>query len=228
MEKMSEVTLNIDVQPGTINNGDIKKPFDEVITIDTESQAKEVAKKQVKIFELVPDSHPILKQKLKDFDFANPPVDPNQFASTLVETCIANHGLGLSANQCGFDFRVFVMGQGDNYVAFFNPTIVAASQETVHLVEGCLSFPMLALRITRPAGVVVEYQDFNGERHVQNFTGISARCVLHELDHMDGIVYTERVKSLALQQGLKKRDKMLNLLNKSQKKLNKALNGNTN
>lgn len=208
---MSEVTLNIDDASERVNSGDIKKPFDDVITIDTGLQAKTVSpvQQQIKTFELVPENHPILKQKMKDFDFQNPPVNPNEFASSLVETCKKYHGMGLSANQCGFDYRVFVMGRDDNYVAFFNPSVVAASEETAHLIEGCLSFPLLGLRITRPAGVVLEYQDFTGERHVQNFTGISARCVLHELDHMDGIVYTDRVKPLALQQGMKKRNKII-------------------
>lgn len=182
----------------------------DVLVFDTEASAKKITPtKHIKTFKLVPENHPSLKRKLKDFDFSNPPVNANEFASTLVETCKQNFGYGLSANQCGFDYRVFVMGQDEEYVAFFNPSIVATSEEQVHMVEGCLSFPLLNLRITRPAGVVVEYQDFNGERHVQNFTGISARCVLHELDHMDGIVYTERSKPLALQQAKKKRDKMI-------------------
>ena len=201
----------------------------ELIKFNVDEQVKAaLPPKQVKTFDLVPETHPILKQKLKEFDFTNPPVNPNEFASTLVETCIKYKGMGLSANQCGFDFRVFVMGQGEEFVAFFNPTIVATSEEEVHLVEGCLSFPLLALRITRPAGVVLEYQDFNGERHVKNFTGISARCVLHELDHMDGIVYTSRVKPLALQQGMKKKQKILDMMKRAQKKMDKALHGNTN
>ena len=200
----------------------------DLLVFDTANDAKKIQTKQVEVFDLVPETHTILKQKLKEFDFENPIMNPNQFASTLVETCKKHNGLGLSANQCGFDARVFVMGKDDEYVAFFNPTVVATSQETVHLIEGCLSFPLLGLRITRPAGVVVEYQDFNGEKHVQNFTGISARCVLHELDHLDGIVYTERTKPLALQQGIKKQQKLLNMMNKAQKNLNKALNGNTN
>lgn len=199
----------------------------DLLVFDTSNDAKKIQTKHVEVFDLVPETHPILKQKLKEFDFQNPIMNPNQFASTLVETCKKHNGLGLSANQCGFDVRVFVMGKDDEYVAFFNPTVVATSQETVHLIEGCLSFPLLGLRITRPAGVVVEYQDFNGEKHVQNFTGISARCVLHELDHLDGIVYTERSKPLALQQGIKKQQKLMNMMNKAQKNLNKALNGNT-
>jgi peptide deformylase len=55
----------------------------------------------------------------------------------------------------------------------------------------------------------VEYQDFNGVTRTTKFTGISARCFQHELDHMNGIVYTEKVKAMALQSGMSKRNKMI-------------------
>jgi peptide deformylase len=55
----------------------------------------------------------------------------------------------------------------------------------------------------------VEYQDYLGNKHQQRFSGISARCFQHELDHMNGIVYTDKVKPLALEQGIKKRKKMM-------------------
>jgi peptide deformylase len=113
------------------------------------------------------------------------------------------------------------MGAGKDYVAFFNPVLLAASTEESHMMEGCLSFPYLGLRITRPSGVVVQYQDFNGEVHRANFTGISARCFLHELDHLNGIVYTDRCKPLALKQGMKKRNKINGLIQKSEKNLKK-------
>jgi peptide deformylase len=100
------------------------------------------------------------------------------------------------------------MGAGDEYVAFFNPEILEVNGEA-HMLEGCLSFPLLGLRITRPKEIVVQYQDFEGKKHTAKYTGISARCFLHELDHMNGIVYTEKAKPLALQLGLKKRDKQL-------------------
>jgi peptide deformylase len=67
----------------------------------------------------------------------------------------------------------------------------------------------------------VQYQDFNGEVHRANFTGISARCFLHELDHLNGIVYTDRCKPLALKQGMKKRNKINGLIQKSEKNLKK-------
>jgi peptide deformylase len=175
---------------------------------------------RVETFSLVSENDPILKEVMPEFDFDNPPVDPNKFASSLVETCIKNKGYGLSANQCGFRYRVFVMGGGNEYVAFFNPKIVATYDES-HMVEGCLSFPMLALRITRPAAIDVEYQDYNGKVKTAHYTGISARCFLHELDHMNGIVYTNRAKPISLQQGMKKRNKIKGLLSKAEKNLTK-------
>ena len=146
-------------------------------------------------------------KELPEFDFTKPPVDANAFASTLVETCKKYNGLGLSANQCGFPYRVFVMGAGDEYVAFFNPKLIKSEGE-VHIEEGCLSWPLLNLRITRPKKIWVEYQTFTGEKKEAIFDGMTARCFLHELDHMNGIMYTSRVKPLALQFGLKKLEKI--------------------
>jgi peptide deformylase len=162
---------------------------------------------QVETFDLVPPDHPALYKVLPEFDFENAPINANSFASTLVETCKKQNGIGLSANQCGFEYRVFVMGAGEEYVAYFNPKILSSSGEK-HMEEGCLSFPFLNLHITRPETVEVEYQDYNGEKRTKTFNGISARCFLHELDHMNGIVYTSRVKPLALQYGLKRLEKI--------------------
>jgi len=186
----------------------------EIIRIDTNDAMKyESVQPEIhKTFALVPETHPILREVLPEFDFSNPPVNPNEFASTLVETCKLHHGYGLSANQCGFKHRVFVMGAGDDYVAFFNPEIINISKEECHLVEGCLSFPLLGLRITRPTEIGVRYQDYNGEWKGTTLSGISARCFQHELDHLNGIVYTSKVKPLALEMGIKKRNKLINSL----------------
>jgi peptide deformylase len=187
----------------------------DIIKFNTEDAVKlDVVKPQItKIFDLVPENDPILKEILPEFNFDNPPVNPTDFASALVETCKSNKGYGLSANQCGFKHRVFVMGAGDDYVAFFNPKIISTSGE-VHMAEGCLSFPFLGLHITRPAIVEVEYQDFNGVVRTTKFSGVSARCFLHELDHLQGITFLERVKPLALQQSLKKRNKLMKIMKK--------------
>jgi peptide deformylase len=181
---------------------------DDIVLYDTAETIKVApTADKIQTFELVQLDHPILYKVLPEFDFANPPVDPNAFASSLVETCKKYNGLGLSANQCGFEHRVFVMGAGDEYVAYFNPKLISSKGEK-HMEEGCLSFPFLNLHVTRAEHVEVEYQDFTGVTRTKTFSGISARCFLHELDHMNGMLYTGRVKPLALQFGLKKLDKI--------------------
>ena len=188
----------------------------DMITFDTSDALKTVATSPaslVKTYDLVPEDDSILTEPIPEFNFNNPPINPNKFASTLVETCKKHDGYGLSANQCGFKHRVFVVGTGDNYVAFFNPKILETKGE-IHMAEACLSFPMLAIHITRPAEVVIEYQDFNGEKHTEHFIGMTARCILHELDHLNGIVYTTKAKPLALQSGMKKRNKVMKMVKK--------------
>ena len=110
----------------------------DVIKFNTEDALKPggLIPQQVPTFQLVSEENPILKEVMPLFDFADPPVNPNEFASSLVETCKTHRGYGLSANQCGFKYRVFVMGTGDEYVAFFNPEIINISKEESHIVEG--------------------------------------------------------------------------------------------
>ena len=190
----------------------------EIITFNTEKAVEHGLQQNLKqgpkapTFKLVAETDPILKEVMPEFDFANAPVNPNEFASSMVETCIQNKGYGLSANQCGFRYRMFVMGAGDDYVAFFNPKVTSYSTKDTHMMEGCLSFPLLGLRVNRPSTIEVEYQDFNGQKQTTMLNGLSARVFQHELDHLNGIVYTKKVKPLALQSGMKKRNKLIKTL----------------
>lgn len=199
----------------------------DVIRINTDDlvQPTKIEQVNIEIFPLVPDHHPALKMCLPKFDFKNPPVDPNKFASSLVETCKKHNGLGLSANQCGYEHRVFVMGSGEQYVAFFNPVIVWSSMEKSKMEEGCLSFLDLFLAIERPESIKVKYQDYTGTEKEATFTGLTARCFQHELDHLDGFVYTQLAKPLALQMAMKKRTKLTEQRRKLKKQLmNKVKN----
>jgi peptide deformylase len=183
---------------------------DDIISFNTEEQVQQqLSGLKHKVYPLVHENDPILSQVMPEWDFKNPPMDATKLASELVETCRLHRGYGLSANQCGLPYRVFVMGYEDEYVAFFNPSIVLTSKKEVHMAEGCLSFPFLGLHITRPEEVAVTYQDYTGEWKQATLTGISARCFQHELDHMNGIVYTKKVKPLALQTGMNKRNKLM-------------------
>ena len=197
----------------------------DIIVIDTNpyKETSGIVEEKIRIFELVEESHPALRKVLPEFDFDNPPVDPNTFASSLVETCKLNQGLGLSANQCGFEYRVFVMGSNDNYVAFFNPKIISFSEEKTKTEEGCLSFKGLFLNVERPKEIQVKYQDFNGIKREAKFAGLTARCFQHELDHMNGITYHRYVGNVSIQLAQKRRQKYLKLLSKS---LKEKTNGN--
>jgi peptide deformylase len=166
---------------------------------------------------LVNESDSILKEVMPNFDFSDKSLNAVELANSLVESCKLYKGYGLSANQCGIRARVFVMGAENEYVAFFNPKLLSSKGE-IHLEEGCLSFPLLGLRVTRPKEIEVEYQDYTGTTKYMRLDGISARVFLHELDHMNGIVYTDRAKPLALASGQKKRQKLFkNILNNGKK-----------
>lgn len=202
----------------------------DIIKFNTEELAKSYTiPVKADTFALVDNKHPILRQKIPEFDFGNPQVDANKFASSLTETCKSLNGFGLSANQCGFSHRVFVMGSEEEYVAFFNPKIIGQSEEESLILEGCLSFPMMALKISRPNLIDVSYQDFNGQEHNVTLSGISAHIFQHELDHLNGIIYTERAKPMALKSGLKKQaklDKLMTRYHNANSKISNVLNKN--
>ena len=97
--------------------------------------------------EFVPETSPVLLQECKEFDFENPPFDPKEFVQSLHDKMIKSDGLGLSANQVGQPYRVFVMRTGEKPYAVFNPRIVDVSDKELTMKEGCLSFPLLYLNV---------------------------------------------------------------------------------
>lgn len=167
------------------------------------------------IRELVPCTDPILKQPLEKFNFQSPPMDPIELAHDLAETMIANNGLGLSANQMGLPYRAFAM-KAEQIIVCFNPIIVDTSTETVTLEEGCLSFPLLFVKVKRPKKIKVRYTEPNGNVVTKIFDGMTARVFQHELDHLNGVVYASRANAFHLEQA-KKKLKLLKRKNKDLK-----------
>lgn len=155
------------------------------------------------ILKLVDSSNPIIKETLPDFDFTNPPVPPNELARDMVETLYSTDALGLSCNQVGLPYRMFVMA-GNPPVVCFNPVIVDASTEEVELEEGCLTYPGLLCKISRPRHIKVRFTDFTGEVKNEKYTGMSARVFQHELDHLDGIRFFDNLKPLHRERALRK------------------------
>jgi len=155
------------------------------------------------ILSLVKENDPILKTETQKFDF-NSGIDPIEIAKNLTETMIANNGLGLSANQVGLPYRVCAI-TGNTVRVMFNPRIVNVSDEQVVMEEGCLSFPGLLIKVKRPATVKVRYTQPNNQTVTEEFAGLTARVVLHELDHLDGITYIDKATRFHLEQARKKR-----------------------
>ena len=137
------------------------------------------------------------------FDFDNPPFNPAEFAQQLVHSMHFHSGIGLAANQVGVNYRIFSMRGNPNYV-FFNPRIVANSDKDIVLEEACLSFPGLVVKVKRPETVRVRYVLPNGETTTSQFTGISARCVQHECDHLDGLLFYNKASKFHRDQAFRK------------------------
>ena len=125
-------------------------------------------------------------------------------AFSLAETLSKMEGLGLSANQVGLKEKVFAINLGDEIWTMFNPEIVETSLTTADYQEGCLSYPGLYLKLERPDHVKVRFQATNGDVVEKEFDGLTAVCVQHEIDHLNGIMYTDKVSHIKLEQAKRK------------------------
>lgn len=153
---------------------------------------------------------PILMEKMPEFDFANPIEDPVKLEAEMIETMLANGGLGLAANQVGVRTRMFVMGHPkarEHAQAFFNPVIVGVTEDSIEDEEGCLSFSGIYATLKRPRGIQVRFQNSKGEHQEAEFFNYEARCFLHEFDHLEGITYKDRLSQLKWALAVKKSTK---------------------
>ena len=152
----------------------------------------------------------LLRQQMPKFDFENPIMDPVELEKSMIELMFLHDGIGLAANQAGVETRVFVMGHKDNpetAQAFFNPEVIANTSDSVELEEGCLSFPGIYVNIKRPTAIKARWQNSQGEFEEGEFDGYNCKCFLHELDHLEGIVFQDRVSTLKWAMAIKKTKK---------------------
>lgn len=139
---------------------------------------------------------PILRRPAAPVEEIDPGV--RRLIDDMFETMRRAEGVGLAANQVGVGLRVFVMDVGDPEYgprAFVNPVIVERSGRNV-AEEGCLSLPGLSAEVPRAARVVVEGLNGSGERARLEATGLAARCIQHEMDHLDGLLFIDRLSPL--------------------------------
>ncbi len=155
--------------------------------------------------------NPILEEVMPEFDFENPILDPKELEKEMLATMFANNGMGLAAPQVGVRTRMFVMGHAlmpESSFAAFNPEIIDASPNLRELEEACLSFPTIYAKVKRPAWIVAKYKNSNGEEQTSRFEGYDCVCFLHELDHLNGIVYKDRLSTLKWAMAVKKSKKV--------------------
>ena len=182
----------------------------EIFTIDTEEGIVKEKEEVVDPLSLFDENHPMLLQRIPEYDVTRL---PNPVLGKLIKrlkmTMKLHGGIGLSANQCGIFERVFVLGANDAIWACINPKIVNASPDLIRDKEGCLSFPGLALGVERHSWVEAEFINEECKVVQMRFEGLTARCFQHELDHMNGIKFTSKVKPLALQMAKKQQQKLI-------------------
>ena len=140
----------------------------------------------------------------------------HELTQNMTATMLMTGGVGISAIQIGVPWRVIAVGvdgEGNRLTesrvkVMVNPVVIEASAEQVLLEEGCLSFPRVLENIHRPEKVVVSYMNPDGEIAELAADGWEARCILHEVDHLDGVLFTERMPRVGRRLALKKMSKL--------------------
>ncbi len=132
----------------------------------------------------------ILRKKAKEVEKVDDRV--RLLISDMIDTMHHADGVGLAAPQVGILKRIVVIDVGDGVHAFINPEIISQSGEEIDY-EGCLSIPGIRGKVKRPAHVVVRALDPDGKERKLRANGLLARAVCHETDHLDGILFIDKV-----------------------------------
>lgn len=148
--------------------------------------------------------HPVLRKVAVDIDKNYPDLD--KLITDLFETMYKSDGLGLAAPQIGKSIRLFIidgepLAEDEPELAgfkkvFINAHIIKRSGETELMNEGCLSIPQLREEVARESHVKIKYYDENWELHEEEYEGYKARIIQHEYDHLDGVLFTDKVSPL--------------------------------
>ncbi|MDD9879646.1 MAG: peptide deformylase [Candidatus Marinimicrobia bacterium] len=149
------------------------------------------------LMEVVHYGDPILRKKCK-------PVEDFKKLSGLIDdmfdTMYEENGIGLAANQVGVDLNLFIIDisdieeEGESIHVFINGEIIESSGES-WFEEGCLSIPDVRLDVKRPETITFKYQDESGHEYTKEISGLLARAIQHEVDHLNGVFIVDRVTS---------------------------------
>ena len=135
------------------------------------------------------DGDPILRKTSKEITVINDRI--KILLDDMIDTMINANGVGLAAPQVGVLRRAIVIDIGEGPIKIINPESIESSGGLVD-VEGCLSVPNITGTVERPEKLKVKYQDTDGVEKIIEVSGILARVFCHEIDHLDGILYTDK------------------------------------
>ena len=155
-------------------------------------------------YPIVVYGHSILRKIAEEVDKDYPELD--QFINNMFETMHNSEGIGLAAPQVGRSIRIFVIDGKpvsddepeltDFKKVFINAHVTERNGDLVPMTEGCLSIPNLREEVVRESTIRINYYDENWEYHDEEYNGYKARIILHEYDHLDGILFTDKVSPL--------------------------------
>ena len=149
-----------------------------------------------------------LQIKSTTFDFSKDKIpyyeDLEKFEREMTSGMVSANGLGLAANQIGITKRFFAIGHESfdtfqKHAIIWNPQVINFSDEKVIDVEGCLSFKDIFVKVERPKVIEVQYETTQGKTKFAKLDGMESKCFQHELDHLDGITFNNRVSKLRWQ-----------------------------
>ena len=148
--------------------------------------------------------HPVLRKKACEISFDEPHLQ--ELIDEMFETMYNAEGVGLAAPQIGRAVRLFIIDTHafkESYPdteemkeVFINPVVVEILGEDFTFNEGCLSLPEIREDVVRKSELILTYTNREGKRITKHFRGLPARVILHELDHLEGHVFTDRVSSI--------------------------------
>lgn len=148
--------------------------------------------------------NPVLRQKAKDIDANYPELDT--LIKDMFDTMYAASGVGIAAPQIGKSIRLFVIDASpyddedaslkDFKKVFINPQILEESGDKWLSSEGCLSIPDIREDISRHPDLTISYFDENWVQHEESYSGLAARIIQHEYDHIEGILFTDKLSPL--------------------------------
>ena len=149
----------------------------------------------------------ILNQKAQPIEI----IDKNLIKTALqmIDALAVEKGVGLAGPQVGLQKRIFVTNvPGDTPRIFINPSILETSTETIKMEEGCLSIPGIYSDVVRAKAIKIQAWNEKGRPFTMEATGIMARVILHEQDHLEGVLFTDRLSEAKRERLLAKYERM--------------------